>query len=648
MPIDGVKPSDIRQLLLQNTLLPLISVQSTLNSDVLVQSECKDTLISVLLILRPYGNNAWYGVPNQSYRIANLQLITRTYGLFPVRFDAPLPELLTVHNLPDEKIAPLFSISSLEKLLRQASKSSSQDGLSSHTDLYSNLFRRVVCSNRIVLFDTLNHPVAHIFVVDYATDLIDTIRQQMVEFRNFTYPKYFQISDMLFHAFVMFDSRIVTESEVRKFQEKLRASLSIGSLSVPMFQGDESVSYVRTSRLEGSTIQEQVQRLSFLQGAKNNDTFRIPKTLDLTLRMKVYEFLSKVMIPYMEQKIRVWDDLVLLPKKSITGRLFSVSRKLFNNNNNNNINEPNFSGTSPDTYNYTDNYYYRSSPEQVIRKLADWSLMLKDFKYAYSTYDLIKKDYTNDKAWVYVAAAQETCIVSLLLAQTQPLTSDTVPTPPDKNTLRKIRHDIVEPYIDNLNYTFKLRLNVKTYAIRSYLIVAELLLNMSHMFSIPWWWDNLIESYFLKAAAEMDNHLTAAGTGDPHVLRAILYERVGYYKAISYYLPLEAAELVRCLHQDGIEPYVAEHTKEEGGYINDAKIRARNDTAVVGRTRFRKGALWYLMAMWEWRNLQNKRQVRTLMEQLSARYNVAEKTAEWYDREGTALAGFKSYIKGIE
>lgn len=639
MPIEGVQPSAIRQLLLQHTLLPLISVQSTLNADALFQNECNDPLISALQVLRPYGNNARYAVPNQSYRIANLQLISRTYGLFPVRFDAPLSELLTVHNLSDEKIAPLFSISSLEQLLRHASEVSDDKTTSLRSELYSDMFRKVVSSNRIVLFDTLNHPVAHVFVVDYATDSIDTIRQLMVEFRNFLFPKYFQISDVLFYALVVFDLRIVAETEVRDFQEKLRSSLSVNSSAIPMFQNNDSGSYVRMSKFENTTIQEQVQHLS-LQPGDNNQSLRIPKTLDQVLRLKLYDFISKVLITYMEQKIRVWDDLVLLPKKSITGRLFSVSRKLFNNNA-----DAGTSGTSPNTYNHQDHYYYRSSPEQVIRKLADWSLMLKDFKYAYSTYDLIKKDYTNDKAWVYVASTQEMCIISLLLAQTQPQASDSFPVAPDKNTLRKIRHDIIEPYIDNLNYTFKLRLNVKTYALRSYLVVAELLLNMSNMFSIPWWWDDLIESYLLKAAADMDSHLAASGSGSgPHVLRAILYERVGYAKAISYYIPLEASELVRGILQDGIQPGVSEEV-EEGVHVNSAKILPKNDNAVVGRTRFRKSALWYLLSMWEWRDLDNTRQVEKILHRMRIRYPGEELTECWYDRKGFALEGFKSYLR---
>lgn len=635
MHSEGVLPSTIRQLLLQHTLLPLISVQSTRNADALFQSECGDHLISSLLVLRPYGNNARYSVPNQSYRIANLQLITRTYGLFPVRFDAPLSDLLNVHSRSDDKIGPLFSISGLEQLLRHLSRAAHGN---SRVDLYSDMFRKVVSSNRVVSFDTLNHPVAHLFVVDYATDSIETIRRLLVEFRNNTFPQYFQISDVLFHAFIVFDSRTVAESVIRRFQEDLRSALALESSALPMFQEhDPELPHVRMSKFENSTVDEQAQHLAFSH-ASDNSELRIPKTLDQTLRLKIFEFLSRILIPYMEQKIRLWDDLILLPKKSITGRLFSVSRKLFNNS------ENSTTGTNPTSYNHRLHYYHRSSPEQVIRKLADWSLMLKDFKYAYSAYDLIKKDYTNDKAWAYVASTQEMCIVSLLLAQTQPPASDALPVAPDKNTLRKIKHDIIEPYIDNLTYTFKLRFNVRADAVRSYLIVAELLLHMSSMFSIPWWWDDLVESYFLHAAGDMTDHLLGAGEPGPYVIQALIYGRLGYAKALSHHVPLEASEIIGQLMRDGIQSGVL-GPAEEGAYRNEGKILPQNDNAVLGRTRFRKSALWYLMAMWDWRDLDNVAQVAKIMPQLGVRFKVDGKSEEWYDRDGLALAKFKSLIE---
>ena len=41
-----------------------------------------------------------------------------------------------------------------------------------------------------------------------------------------------------------------------------------------------------------------------------------------------------------------------------------------------------------------------------MRKLADFAFMLRDWKLAHSTYDIVRKDFANDKAWKYAAGAQ--------------------------------------------------------------------------------------------------------------------------------------------------------------------------------------------------------------------------------------------------
>ncbi|OVF07521.1 putative trafficking protein particle complex III-specific subunit [Clavispora lusitaniae] len=633
----GVDPSTVRQLLLQHTFSPLVSIHSTHSADALFQSECQSASTSVLQVFRPYGNNAKYGIPNQGYKITNTQLVTRTYGSFPVRFEPSLSELLTVHHQADDKLRGLFSLSSLELLMKHRASDQAQ----APENLYTSMFRKVITSNRIVSFDTLNHPVAQLFVIDAATDSVESLRSAIVEFRNFNFPRYFQTADLLVHVIVLYDTRTTDENSVAPMLAAIRSTLSVSASTIPMFQACSE--NVRMSKVENATVEEDVQRISMPE----DEYLTLPKTLDSTLRSKLHEFISRTLVPHMERKIRLWDDSVLAPKKSITGRFFSVSRKIFNANESA---DQHLAGS----YNHTGNYYYRSSPEQSIRKLADWSLMLKDFKYAYSTYDLIKKDYTNDKAWLYVAAAQEMCIISLLLAQTQPLASDVMPQVPSRNTLRKIRHDIIEPYIDNLTYTFKSRFNVTTYAIKTYLVVAELLLNMSVMFNLSHWWADLIERYFLTCMAEIDAYL--ASSDSPHVSRAILYERLGYSTARAVFVPdgyrdavetmqtVSAGETKKSFSSETEKTEttsVSESTKSDE-YINQNKLPCEADTSFKGLTRKRKSALWYILSMREWLLLNNNRQIERLLRSIEEKYDISSNTANWYDREDLILAHIKA------
>lgn len=638
----GADPSTIRQLLLQHTFLPLISLQLTHNADLIFQQACQNPLILVLQAVQPYGNNSRYGVPGQAYKLTNTQLITRTYGLFPVRFEPLLPELLTVHNPTDTKLTGLFSISSLELVLKKLSQTQESSSKDLDSDLYVNLFRRVVTSNKVVLFDTLNHPVSQLFVIDFENDSIEALRLMIVEFRNFSFPKYFQMSDLLVHVFVLYNANISSEADVAKFQNDIRTHLTVTSTAVPIFAPGPEPQFVRMSKLDNVTIDCEVQKITLQQGKaseEDDDYLQVPKELDGTLRSKINEYISRNLIPHMERKIRIWDDLILSPKKSITGHFFSVSRKLFKSSG-----ELASQSLSAESYNSVHNYYHRSSPEQSLRKLADWSLMLKDFKYAYSTYDLIKKDYTNDKAWVYVAATQEMCIISLLLAQTQPLASDTLPQAPDKNTLRKIRHDIIEPYIDNLSYTFKSRFNVKTYAIKSYLVVAELLLNMSIMFNIPWWWSDLIEAYYLKCITEIDAHLASSGSG-PQAIRAILYERIGYSTGLLSFVPYQYRNLLTTAFNVESANHKEEEEEDDGTYKNVLKMLPNKSNAIMGLTRFRKRSLWYMLSMREWLKLENVQQVKHLAQENVLLFNMKDTSGAWYDRQDLILATIKTSIK---
>lgn len=616
----GLDPFIARQNLLHHTYSPLISVHSSHNADALIQS-ILDINLSVLEVLKPYGNNATFTVPNQSFKIVNNQLITRNYPSFPIRFQPSLPELLSVLNAGEstKTISQLFSISSLEHLTGHLSKSTSGQ------NLYLSYFNKIVTSRNIVPFDTFNHPISQIFIIDFAVDTIESLRKSIVEFRNYNFPKYFQIEDLLIHIFVLYNP--AQTDQVLLFQQDIKNNLNTHSTLIPV--DVDGLEKIQVSLMENSTISEDLQRLSLKRTSGDSDHIMVPKLLDSTIRFKLYEYINKYLIPHMQSKIRVWDDLILQPKKSIAGRFFLVSKKFFNND----APTPTIGATS---YNQVENYYYKSSPEQTIRKLADWSLILKDFKYAYSTYDLIKKDYTNDKAWAYVALTQEMCIVSLLLAQTQQNSSVAQPNMPtlaqipDKNTLRKIRHDIIEPYIDNLSYTFKSRLNLKTYSIKALTIVVELLLCICKYYDLSWRWNDLIEKYLIKLVNEFDQHLHQTGS---IVINALLYERLGYSSGKCVFL----AEVP--------QPREAEEEPEEGYFVNTRKLQAPADGGVVGLTRYRKSSIWYLLSIKEWLDVKQYDHIQYLLKNISKVYDIEVIGENWYDRNDLLL-GFVTRALG--
>ncbi|KAI3402984.2 hypothetical protein KGF56_004237 [Candida oxycetoniae] len=690
----GLDPFTARQHLLHHVFSPLISLQSTHNVDICLESILNNNhSLSTLQIFKPFGNNAKYSIHNQQFRITNTQLITKTYTSFPIRFEPPLSELLSISNAQQRKtftgqktirisnnnetsrlplpppataatttataaatavtesssLDQLFSISSLELYLQHLANQETDN-------LYLTFFDKIITTNKLIPFETFNHPISQIFVIDFENDTIEELRKSIVEFRNYNFPKFFQIDDLFIHVFIMFDSTKFKANQVMVLVNEIKAKLTINCTLIPINKDSNNGKFVSISAIENCTIEEDLQRMTLNDAT---ESFDIPESLDIAIREAIYEYINKFLIPHMQAKIRSWDDQMLQPRKSITNRFFSASKKLFNNSDSNLLSStPLHSSSSPNSSsNYTGSYYHKSTPEQIIRKLADWSLILKDFKYAYSTYDLVKKDYTNDRAWIYVASTQEMCIVSLLLTQTQQIPNPSLrPQQPDKNTLRKIRHDIIEPFMDNLSYTFKSRLNLKTYSFKSFLMVIELLLSMCQMYNIAWWWQDLIEKYLLLLVTDFNQHLTAAlPTSNFSVIKAILLERLGYsnghyfeFTADNSFL-LNREKMVKVSGGGGEEEEEEENENEneKESYINPFKLA--NIKPTVGLTRLRKSALWYLLSLKEWKvaNCTTSKQYETLLQNVEFLYDFQEDGRgasngnEWYNRKDTLFSIIK-------
>ncbi|CAN3373573.1 hypothetical protein DIURU_000618 [Diutina rugosa] len=691
----GLDPFTCRQHLLHHHYSPLVSVHASHHCDVLLQRVLGVSSVSVLQVLRPYGNNAKYSVPRQNYKIVNNQLITKSYHSFPVRFGPPANELIDLQKHQGSQ--QLFSLTQLEMLLNQAA----HDG--DTNDLYLKLFDKVVSTHKVVPFETFNHPVAQVFFVEYGNDTLESLRQALVEFRNYAFPKYFQLDDVLMHVFVVYDPQTVSSASVHQFQQEIKSRLSLVSTALPVDASDDeptplspdqpsirprsgtansmastgsaTAKFLKVPLYDGSTITEDLQRLS-LGDSQGPEFIQVPKRFDRTLRTTLHEFLSKYVIAHMQSKTRQWDDVYLQPKRSITSRFFSASKRMFSGSREGTP-EPT---TSSGQYNSHDQYYHRSSPEQIIRKLADWSLALKDFKYAYSTYDLIKKDYTTDKAWSYVASTQAMCCISLLLSHT---VSSAPATPHDRNTLRKIRHDIIEPYIDSCLYTLKSRLGLKTFALRTLVVVVELLLCFGVAANLSGWWSELIQRYLVLCINDVDGHLAANNYNSSTVVRALIYERAAYslgrciflsdlnvisfneliIKNVSHQVPAtitDHSNIKRITSNDEPAEFEAqadgqasEDGDDPGYYVNHAKVNPANNAAIAGKTRYRQSALWYLLAVREWLNMKAYTHVDTVFNNIKLVYDVSTIDPErWYDRAdlllGFAKRSVEEYCDGRE
>ncbi|KAF9957135.1 Trafficking protein particle complex 8 [Modicella reniformis] len=109
------------------------------------------------------------------------------------------------------------------------------------------------------------------------------------------------------------------------------------------------------------------------------------------------EMLSQSILPYMERNIAHWNEQVAASRKGIAGRF----RRYFNAGSKNPALQQ-----SPAAGSSGGMIYPHTSPEAQMRKLADWSFMLRDYRFASSVYETLKKDFAADKAWKYYGGAQ--------------------------------------------------------------------------------------------------------------------------------------------------------------------------------------------------------------------------------------------------
>ncbi|KAL7316394.1 hypothetical protein PS15m_005491 [Mucor circinelloides] len=146
------------------------------------------------------------------------------------------------------------------------------------------------------------------------------------------------------------------------------------------------------------------------------------------VKAMVREFAIQSMIPFMERNIQHWNEQVASARRGLTGRLFGASRRLFGTSTRNptsqSVQTITVYGANVPVGANTLTIYPYAAPEAQMRKLADYAFMLRDYKFAHTIYDTVRRDYATEKAYKYHAGTQEMMGICLLMTN-QPLTNKT-------------------------------------------------------------------------------------------------------------------------------------------------------------------------------------------------------------------------------
>ncbi|KAI0127158.1 TRAPP complex protein TRS85 [Xylariales sp. AK1849] len=175
------------------------------------------------------------------------------------------------------------------------------------------------------------------------------------------------------------------------------------------------------------------------------------------IRTFIREMVTQSIIPTMERHVSVWNDQVASRRRGVAGRFLGLTRRW------------GFGSTSKSTStnagsgsNYESLGFYRQdAPEAIMRKLADYAFMLRDWKLAYSIYDLLRGDFTNDKAWKYHAATNEMAAISLLIMP--------------QNLSAKSRTETIDAMFEAAFYSYLTRCSAPYGAVRCLALGLELL-----------------------------------------------------------------------------------------------------------------------------------------------------------------------------
>lgn len=116
----------------------------------------------------------------------------------------------------------------------------------------------------------------------------------------------------------------------------------------------------------------------------------------------VMQLTERHVIPFLEQQISLWSELLGAGKRGFTGRLFSASKKYFGGGHKTPLVPVAILGTTMEVYPV-------QSPESILRKLADYAFMIRDFRYANSIYESVLLDFQKNhpQSVRYILGAQQ-------------------------------------------------------------------------------------------------------------------------------------------------------------------------------------------------------------------------------------------------
>ncbi|KAI0868588.1 ER-golgi trafficking TRAPP I complex 85 kDa subunit-domain-containing protein [Hypoxylon argillaceum] len=337
-------------------------------------------------------------------------------------------------------------------------------GIDESSPYYALYLRRLLSGLPLTPHETFAHPVACVTAISSRNQApIETLRRLYTESSTGErrLPSWVDGEFLRYYVLVHDEERDdITRSMSLFDQMKRNLGLHCHLLRVrgsrSLATDDDSIPLPRCEWMSA------VEELVDLRNSEDHEGYEDPTKYifesDATaIRTFIREMVTQSIIPTMERHVSVWNDQVASRRRGLAGRFVGLTRRWgFGSNSRSSV-----SGSSSGS-NYDSLGFYRSdTPEAIMRKLADYAFMLRDWKLAYSTYDILRGDFNNDKAWRYHAATNEMAALSLLIMP--------------QNLSSKTRAETIDAMFEAAYYSYLTRCSTPYGALRCLSFGLELL-----------------------------------------------------------------------------------------------------------------------------------------------------------------------------
>ncbi|KAF2873380.1 ER-golgi trafficking TRAPP I complex 85 kDa subunit-domain-containing protein [Massariosphaeria phaeospora] len=350
--------------------------------------------------------------------------------------------------------------------LNQGIQTAQSDSTSS--PFYTLYLRRLLSSLPVVPHETFAHPVAGIIAISSRNpNPIEELRRlyNRQHDGDLRLPQWVENDYLRYYVLIHDeDTGDIAKSNQTFDTMKRHFGLHCHLLRLKSQQcipsDDDSVRLPTCEWMSAAEELSEIQRRETTDDITDPDPY-LPDSDMTAIRTFVRELVAQSVVPNMERAVSTWNEQVLARRRGLSGRFMSLSKRWTPFGSSRNSSSPAISSNS--NYDSLQGFYRPDAPEALMRKLADYCFMLRDWKLALSTYDILRTDFNNDKAWRHYAGAAEMAAMSALMA-TGSLSS-------------KTRTENIDAWIEaaSYSYTDRSRSAAPYYALRTLAIGLELL-----------------------------------------------------------------------------------------------------------------------------------------------------------------------------